>query len=161
MFEGGLVCGLAKDHKDNDVCILQYADDTILLFQDNLEQDKNVKRILSLFEIMSGLKINFHKSEVICVGLEENRIKLFEDILTCKRGNLPFRCLGIAVDEHRLKDSDWNPSINKTERRMGGWLGRFLNMAGRMTLINSSLTSLVLFMLSFYGLPKGVKKRLD
>lgn len=44
---------------------------------------------------------------------------------------------------------------------MGGWLGRLLNIAGRTTLINSSLTSLVLFMLSFYGVPIGVKKKLD
>ena len=110
---------------------------------------------------MSGLKINFHKSEVICVGLEDDRAKLFEEILTCKRGALPFKYLGIPVDDHRLKNSDWNPSVNKTEKRMGGRLGRFLNMAGCTTLINSSLTSLVLFMLSFYELPKGVKKRLD
>ena len=102
-FEGCLVSGLAKNHKENDVCIMQYADDTILLFQDDLVQASNVKRILSLFEIMSGLKINFHKSEVICVGLEDNRIKLFEEILTCKRGDLPFKYLGIPVDEHRLK----------------------------------------------------------
>ena len=52
--DNNLIKGLAKNHKENDVSILQYADDTIILFQDDLEQPKNVKRILSLFEIMSG-----------------------------------------------------------------------------------------------------------
>jgi hypothetical protein len=157
----GLISRVAKNHKDNDVSILQYADDTILLFQDDLAQARNVKRILSLLEIMSGVKINFCKTEVICVGMEEDRIKQFEEILTCRRGTLPFKHLGIPVDEKRLRVSDWNPSIGKVEKRMGGWLGKLLNIVGRTTLINSPLTSLVLYMLSFYGLPSRVKKKLD
>ena len=46
--EKGLISGLAKNHKDNDVSILQYVDDTILLFLDDLDQARNVKRILTL-----------------------------------------------------------------------------------------------------------------
>lgn len=69
--------GLAKHHREGDVVILQYADDTILLFQNDLDQAKNVKRILGMFELMVGLKINFYKSEVICVGMEEDRIYFF------------------------------------------------------------------------------------
>ena len=43
-----------------------------------------------------------------------------------------------------------------------GWLfRRFLNIAGRTTLVNTSLSSLPLFMISFYGLPKGIKKKDD
>ena len=41
------------------------------------------------------------------------------------------------------------------------WLGRFLNIVGRSTLVNSSLSSPPLYMLSFYGLPKGIKKKYD
>lgn len=33
----GLVTGQAKNQREGDVAILQYADDTILLFQDDLE----------------------------------------------------------------------------------------------------------------------------
>ena len=31
--EHGFISGLARNHKDNDVSILQYADDTIILFE--------------------------------------------------------------------------------------------------------------------------------
>ena len=58
---------LASRLVENGVSILQYADDTILLLEDDLEQARNLKFILYLFKQMLGLKINFHKSEVICL----------------------------------------------------------------------------------------------
>ena len=42
--EKELISGLAKNHKENDVSILQYADDTIILFQDDLDQAKKCER---------------------------------------------------------------------------------------------------------------------
>lgn len=48
----------------NKVAILQYADDTIFLLPDNQNYARNLKFILSLFEQLSGLKINFNKSDV-------------------------------------------------------------------------------------------------
>jgi hypothetical protein len=34
----------------------------------DLDQAVNMKLILSIFEQLSGLKINFHKSEIFCFG---------------------------------------------------------------------------------------------
>jgi hypothetical protein len=59
--EEGLVKGLVPHLVDGGISILQYADDTILLLEDSLENARNVKYILCLFEQVSGLKINFHK----------------------------------------------------------------------------------------------------
>lgn len=50
------------------VPLLQYADDTILMVECNDEYILNLKFLLYCFEWMSGLKINFHKSEVFIVG---------------------------------------------------------------------------------------------
>jgi hypothetical protein len=46
---------------DGGPTILQYADDTILIMEHDLEKAKDLKLILSAFEQLSGLKINFHK----------------------------------------------------------------------------------------------------
>ncbi|WVZ94604.1 hypothetical protein U9M48_040475 [Paspalum notatum var. saurae] len=59
--ENGQVQGLVPHLVDGDLSILQYADDTILFMEHNLEQAKNMKIILCVFEKLSGLKINFHK----------------------------------------------------------------------------------------------------
>jgi hypothetical protein len=110
---------------------------------------------------MSGLKINFHKSEVYCLGRAKNSCKKFDEVLTCKSGDLPMKYLGIPIDEKRLAFSRWDPIIEKFGKKMNPWQGRDLVMVGHSTLINSSLTSLALYMLFFYRIPPGVKKKMD
>src|SRR6185312_5968434 len=43
-------------HVDNGLSILQYADDTILSMENDLEEAKNMKLLLCAFEQLSGLK---------------------------------------------------------------------------------------------------------
>jgi hypothetical protein len=47
------------------IVILEYADDTIILFQDDMEIALNVKILLHLYENLAGLKIKFDKSEIL------------------------------------------------------------------------------------------------
>jgi hypothetical protein len=109
-------------------------------------------------EEMSSLKINCHKSEIYCLVQAKNKVRQFEEVQTCKSGDLPMNCLGIPIDGKRLVGSRWNPVVEKMGKKLNPWTGKNLVMAGQATLINSSLTSLVLYMLCFYRIPPGVKK---
>jgi retron-type reverse transcriptase len=66
--EDGKVGGLIPHLIDGGISILQYADDTILFLEHDIEKAINMKLILCIFEQLSGLKINFHKSEIFCFG---------------------------------------------------------------------------------------------
>lgn len=55
--------GVIPHHVDDGLSILQYKDDTILFLDHDIEQAKKMKPLLFLFEQLSGLNINFHKSE--------------------------------------------------------------------------------------------------
>jgi hypothetical protein len=66
--EDGQIRGLAPHLVDDGISILQYADDMILFMEHDLEQAVNMKLLLCAFEQLSGLKINFHKSELFCYG---------------------------------------------------------------------------------------------
>lgn len=57
----GLIKGLADNLIHNGVAILQYADDTIICLDNCDESTRNAKLLLYLYEVMSGLKINFMK----------------------------------------------------------------------------------------------------
>ena len=64
----GQIKGMIPYLLEDGLSILQYADDTIIFMDQDLEQAKNMKLLLSVFEQLSGLKINFHKSEIFCYG---------------------------------------------------------------------------------------------
>ena len=66
--EVGQVGGLLSHLVDGGISILQYADDTILFMEHDVDKALNMKLILCIFEQLSGLKINFHKSEIFCFG---------------------------------------------------------------------------------------------
>ena len=45
----------------------QYEDDTFLFLDNSLDSAKNLKWTLSSFEHMSGMRINFHKSDLVAI----------------------------------------------------------------------------------------------
>jgi hypothetical protein len=55
----GQFSGVIPNLVDDNLSILQYADDMILFMEHNFEQEKNMKLLLSAFEQLSTLKINF------------------------------------------------------------------------------------------------------
>ena len=64
----GQIKGVIPHLLEDGLSILEYADDTIIFMDHDLEQAKNMKLLLSVFEQLFGLKINFHKSEIFCYG---------------------------------------------------------------------------------------------
>jgi hypothetical protein len=75
----GIITGLGERFVEGGAAILQYADDTILLLQNNFEQARNLKFILCLFEQLSGLKLIFTKVRFIVLdGRKKERWNLKE-----------------------------------------------------------------------------------
>jgi len=76
---------------DEGLSVLQYADDTIIFMDNDLERAKNMKLLLCAFEQLSGLKINFHKSELFCYGAAKVHQLEIMQIFGCNVGSFPFR----------------------------------------------------------------------
>ena len=66
--ESGQVGGIVPHLVEGGVSVLQYADDTMIFMEHDLAKARNMKLVLCLFEQLSGLKINFNKSELFCFG---------------------------------------------------------------------------------------------
>jgi hypothetical protein len=111
-----LIEGLIPHIISNGCAYLQYADDTILLLQDNLEFARNLKFILILFEKMSRLKINFQKSEVYCFSNANNNKDAYAEIFTCPIKDLPMSYLGVPIDHKTLSISQWAKTEEKFEK---------------------------------------------
>ncbi len=159
--EAGLLNGVIPHLVDDGVSILQYADDTIIFLEHDLQQAKNLKLILSVFEKLSGLKINFHKSELFCFGQAKECYEHYSDIFGCKLGTFPFKYLGIPMHFRKLSNKDWKLIEERIEKKLSSWKGKHLSVGGRLVLINYVLSSLAMFMISFFEVPKGVLRKID
>jgi hypothetical protein len=146
---------------DGGVSILQYADDTIIFMEHDLAKARNMKLVLCLFEQLSGLKINFHKSELFCFGRAKDEQEAYKQLFGCGLGSLPFTYLGIPIHHRKLSNKEWKCIEDRFEKKLSCWKGKLMSYGGRLILINSVLTSMPMFLLSFFEVPVGVRKRLD
>jgi hypothetical protein len=114
----GLIAGLLQQFRPGGIVALQYADDTLLFSSDEPTLLKNMKGILMLFERVSGMRINFHKSEVIPLNMEEDMCHEIAHPLNCPLGSLPFKYIGVPLHFDRLKREDIQPLIDKMIKRL-------------------------------------------
>jgi hypothetical protein len=159
--EDGQITGLVSHLVGEGLSILQYTYDTILFMDHDIEQAKNLKLLLCVFEQLSGLKINFHKSELFCYGEAKECHDQYTELFGCGMGKYPFKYLGIPMHFKKLNNAYWKVIEEKIEKRLSCWKAKMLSYGGRLILINSVLSSLALFMLSFYELPKGILHKVD
>ena len=66
----------------------------------------HLKFILLCFEAMSGLKINFAKSEVVVTGVDDLEAMRVAHLLNCKLGSYPFNYLGLPITPDMLHAKD-------------------------------------------------------
>jgi hypothetical protein len=74
--------------------------------------------VLCAFEKLSGLKINFHKSELFGFGESKERIAEYVDLFGCKEGDLPFRYLGIPMSHRKLSNKDWSVVEERFQKKL-------------------------------------------
>jgi hypothetical protein len=146
---------------EDGISILQYADDTIIFMDHDLEKAQNMKLLLCAFEQASGLKINFHKSELFCFGEAQEARDQYAEIFGCGSGDFPLKYLGIPIHYRKLINSDWKRVEDRFKKRLNSWKGKHLSIGGKLTLINSVLSSLPMYMMSFFAIPRGVLKKID
>ncbi|KAL9997682.1 putative RNA-directed DNA polymerase [Helianthus debilis subsp. tardiflorus] len=134
---------------------LLYADDAMLMGDWSNFNFNNMKRILRIFFLCFGLKINLHKSVLFGVGVDSEELKLQADALGCKAGNIPFLYLGIQVGANMNRVANWDPVVNTFKKRLSKWKANTLSIGGRVTLIKSVLDCLPSY---YFSLFKAMRK---
>jgi hypothetical protein len=102
----GKIAGIVPHLVDGGLSILQYVDDTILFMEHDIEKAKNLKLILSVFEQLSGLKINFLKSESYCFGEAKESMDQYIKLFGCEQGQFPMTYLGNLLHYRRLTNAE-------------------------------------------------------
>jgi hypothetical protein len=80
----------------------------------------------------------------------------YSSIFGCQCGSYPFKYLRTPMHHKKLSNNDWKLIEQRIKKKLSSWKGKHLSVGGRLVLINSVLRSLVMFMLSFFEVSRGV-----
>ncbi|XP_039072016.1 uncharacterized protein LOC120219245 [Hibiscus syriacus] len=155
----GLVVG--KEEGSYMLSHLQFADDLIIFCNASKTDILNVKRVLRVFEIMSGLQLNLSKSKLFGINITDEEVKEWARDLGCAAGTFLSDYLGLPLGAKRNSSALWDPVVLKFFKKLSGWKARTLSLAGRLVLLKSVLCSLPTYYLSMFKIPAAVNTKLQ
>ncbi|CAN0838702.1 LINE-1 retrotransposable element ORF2 protein [Linum grandiflorum] len=159
LHESNSISGFFMDHDagHGEVTHLLYADDSILFCDASIHQVRSIMAALIVFQTITGLKVNLHKSSIAVVGQVDDP-QGFADALGCRLESFPSTYLGLPLGARAANVALWNPMIARVRDRLDTWRARHLSFGGRLTLIKSVLTNLPVYFLSMFRAPAAVIK---
>jgi hypothetical protein len=72
-----------------------------------------VSILTGVFEKLSGLKINFHKSEIFCL----EGASCYKQLFGCKEGSFPFKYLGTPMSQCKIANKDWSQIEERFQKK--------------------------------------------
>ncbi|KAL8465386.1 hypothetical protein ACS0TY_034766 [Phlomoides rotata] len=109
---------------------------------------------------MSGLSVNFHKSRIVGININQRIVEETTRFLGCEVEQLPLSYLGLQVGISHWKISAWSNLVARVRRGLAKWKDKNLSFGGKITLIQSVLSAIPNYCLSFYRIPKLIIKEL-
>jgi hypothetical protein len=147
-------------HGSNDFPVLQYAGDTILFLQAELQQVTHLKHILDSFALSTGLKVNYHKSSMVSLNVPDPKMQSLAAAFGCQIATMPFTYLGLPMGTTKPRMEDLTPLMDRVERKLSA-CSNFLSYLGRLEMINSAITPIVTYTMCSIKLSIGVIENID
>ena len=69
---------------------------------------------------MSGLKINFEKSEVMMVLEDEEKLSNYAEMFNCQKGSWPIKYLGLPVCSRRCTVAEMSFIGDRLKKKLDG-----------------------------------------
>jgi hypothetical protein len=118
-----------------------------------------LKAILNSFAASTGSKVNYSKSCIMPINLDESRLLHFANTFSCKTGTLPFTYLGLPLGITKPTLEYFLPMVNRVERILCG-IANFLDYIGKLLMVKSVLASLPIFFMCCLDIPVSIREQL-
>nr|GFA38215.1 reverse transcriptase domain, reverse transcriptase zinc-binding domain protein [Tanacetum cinerariifolium] len=157
----GLISGININNSTINISHLFFADDVIITTGWNARDLENVIRVLHVFYLDSGLKINMHKSNIYGIGVNEEEVYNMASNAGCSAGNIPFNYLGLPIGSNMKSTASRKVLVDRFRSRLSTWKANLLSIGDLLTLIKSVLGSLGIYYLSIFRAPELVLNDLE
>ncbi|KAH7676557.1 hypothetical protein IHE45_07G024900 [Dioscorea alata] len=81
-------------------------------------------------------------------------------ILNCSTNCLPLIYLGVPLSGRKPRRSNWSTLIGIVRSRLSPWKSTYLSLGGRLTLLNSVLSTVPVYWISVFKLPIWVLNKI-
>ncbi|KAG5619658.1 hypothetical protein H5410_004876 [Solanum commersonii] len=133
-----------------EISHLLYADDSLVFYEPKVTQIRHLRAILTIFEGVSGLHINWQKSCLYPVNQVPN-MQILAENLGCQVASLPTKYLGMPVGAKN----------KELEVELARWKSQYLSLGSRLTLIKSVMYGQPTYMMSLFPPPVSIEKKFN
>jgi hypothetical protein len=143
------------------LCTSLYADDTTLFLQPIASDVTHLQQLIESFGAATGLCTNIQKLEILPIRCDAIDVPGVLGQFQAKLTSMPCTYLGLPIRCGKLKKEDEQILIDKVAAKLPAWKGRLLNKAGRLTLVNSVLSSMLTYHITVFQLSKWALKKIN
>jgi len=139
-----------------------FADDVVLFGEASREQAQLVQDCLHEFCSASGQRVSMLKSNIY-FSPNTNAAVVAEvcNILSMKQTDNFGRYLGVPAINGQVTKELFQGVVTRVDSRLAGWKTKCLSLAGRITLIKSTITAITAYVMQSARLPRSVCDDLD
>ncbi|GKF13961.1 putative RNA-directed DNA polymerase, eukaryota, reverse transcriptase zinc-binding domain protein, partial [Tanacetum coccineum] len=130
-----LISGVKFDSPKVTLSHLFYADDVIITTEWNANDLDNIIRVLQVFYLASGLKLNIQKSNVYGIGVSDVDVSSMVSNSGCALGSFPFTYLGLPIGFNMSLTPSWQVLFDRFQAKLSSLKANLLSIGGRHTLI--------------------------
>ena len=143
---------------NENILMTQYADDTEFILDGSKKYFETMVRILADFASMSGLNINYEKSQVIWIGSKLYCKDVYLSHLKLDWNLKVFKILGIKFTTNikEISEINFENKLFEIKQIINRWMKQVITPLGRIAIIKSLVSSKLNYLFLTLPNPPGV-----
>lgn len=121
----------------------------------------HLKYILQIFETISRRKVNWLKSSLVGIGVDEGILNRFAQMLGCRVDQWPLKYLGLPLGGSFNSCVFWDPMVERVQKKLSCWKSSYISLGGQIILIKAALVNVSVYYMSLYKMPAKVVQVLE
>ncbi|PKU87174.1 Putative ribonuclease H protein [Dendrobium catenatum] len=157
----GQEVGIQTSQRSQKISHILYADDVLIFSHASKKLENKLRSIILKFCNWTGLKVNNTKSQILfSKSMRRNEKAKVKKILNFKTVE-ELQYLGVQLLLRRPVRADFQFLIDKVLQKLNSWGSKCLSLAGKLTLVKTSLLSLPNFVSTHNMVPKKILQEIN
>jgi hypothetical protein len=91
-----------------------------MIMPGDLNEVQQLRDILTAFSAPTGLQINYHKTSMVPINVDEELASNLAEPFGCKLESIPFKYMGLSLDTTRPSILDLMPMVSRLDKTLSG-----------------------------------------